>query len=113
MCTCFFFLNRCGHCKRLHPTWEDLAKKYNEADEKEAVVANVDCTVETALCSQHDVTGYPTLKFFKKGEDFDKAEKYRGQRDIKSLEKFINKKLGHEVEEEKVRKIDACVVSHW
>ncbi len=47
----FASLFRCGHCKRLHPTWEDLAKKYNEEKPREVVVAKVDCTVETSLCS--------------------------------------------------------------
>lgn len=70
------------------------------------MIAKVDCTVETALCSENDVTGYPTLKFFKKGEEADKAEKYRGARDMDALVKFINKKLGKEVEEVRKTKID-------
>jgi len=61
-------------------------------------VAKVDCTTETALCSEQDVTGYPTLKFFQKGQKAEEAEKYRGQRDLNSLNKFIGKKLGKEVE---------------
>ncbi len=44
-------LFRCGHCKRLAPTWNDLAVKYAEKEEKDVVVAKVDCTIETALCS--------------------------------------------------------------
>jgi thioredoxin domain-containing protein 5 len=43
--------DRCGHCKRLAPTWQDLAVKYNEKEEKDVVIAKVDCTIETALCS--------------------------------------------------------------
>ena len=47
------------------------------------------------------MTGYPTLKFFKNGAEKDDGVKYRGQRDIASLEKFINEKLGNEVADEK------------
>ena len=48
--TIILFL-RCGHCKKLAPTWQELAEKYNKADDQEVVVAKVDCTIETALCS--------------------------------------------------------------
>lgn len=97
-----FYAPWCGHCKRLHPTWEDLAAKYNEKDEEErdVLIAKVDCTVETSVCSDQDVTGYPTLKFFKK--DVEEGEKYRGRRDLDSLVKFINKKMGIEQPEEAV-----------
>jgi len=53
-------LFRCEHCKRLAPSWNDLAKKFSDNGDAEVVIAQVDCTVETALCSDNDVTGYPT-----------------------------------------------------
>ena len=84
-----FFAPWCGHCKRLAPTWEELAGKMNV--EKEVTIGKVDCTEQTTLCSAQDVTGYPTLKFFKSGVE------YRGDRDLASLEKFIKEKLGVEV----------------
>jgi len=95
-----FFAPWCGHCKRLAPTWEDLSVKYNEKDEDEqdVLIGKVDCTIETALCSAQEVTGYPTLKFFKSGVD--SGVKYRGQRDFNSLIKFINEQMGYEQPEE-------------
>lgn len=91
----FYSLNfRCGHCQRLGPTWAQLAEMYNEADSN-IKIAKVDCTVDSTLCSEHDVTGYPTyvrLKFFKAGES--KGIKFRGTRDLASLTSFINDQLG-------------------
>jgi len=98
-----FFAPWCGHCKRLHPTWEELAKKKNTAEDKEVTIGKVDCTVDTALCSSQDVTGYPTLKLYKTGADKSDGVKYRGQRDLASLETFINTQLGNEVEPEEAK----------
>ena len=87
-----FFAPWCGHCKRLAPTWEELAGKMSA--EKEVTIGKVDCTEQTALCSAQDVTGYPTLKFFKNGAEKEDGVKYHGNRDLASLEKFIKEKLG-------------------
>ncbi|KAK2578309.1 hypothetical protein KPH14_002584 [Odynerus spinipes] len=86
-----FYAPWCGHCQRLGPTWAQLAEMYNEGDSN-IKIAKVDCTVESTLCSEHDVTGYPTLKFFKVGES--KGIKFRGTRDLPSLTSFINEQLG-------------------
>ena len=85
-------LYRCGHCKNLAPTWQELAEKYNDVEEQEIVIGKVDCTIETALCSGQDVTGYPTLKFFKSGAD--SGVKHRSGRDMDSLVAFIDEQMG-------------------
>merc|ERR1719367_1256669 len=90
-----FYAPWCGHCKRLHPTWDELGKKYNKDEASEVVIAKVDCTVETAVCSDNDVTGYPTLKFFKKDGGDDSAEKYRGGRQKDTFVKFYAPWCGH------------------
>lgn len=95
-----FYAPWCGHCKRLAPIWEDLAVKNNQAEDKVATIGKVDCTIHTALCSGQDVTGYPTLKFYKNGAEKADGVKYRGQRDLASLEKFIGEQLGNVVAEE-------------
>merc|ERR1719228_1859804 len=91
-----FFAPWCGHCKRLAPVWEELAAKHNKDVDSEVTIAKADCTVATSLCSAQDVTGYPTLKFFKSGAEKDDGVKYRGNRDQAALEKFIRQSMGQE-----------------
>ena len=43
------------------------------------------------------------LKFFKPEQDHDKAERYRGQRDIESLTKFVQDQLDQPEAKEDVR----------
>ncbi|CAH0559393.1 unnamed protein product [Brassicogethes aeneus] len=85
-----FYAPWCGHCKRLQPTWEQLAEMLNE-DDGNIAIAKVDCTVDNKVCSEQDVTGYPTLKFFKLGDG--NGVKFRGTRDLPSLTTFINEQL--------------------
>ncbi|XP_043604278.1 thioredoxin domain-containing protein 5 homolog [Bombus pyrosoma] len=92
-----FYAPWCGHCQRLEPTWEQLAKMSNLED-KNVKIAKVDCTTDNSLCTEHDVTGYPTLKFFKAGEA--KGTKFRGARDLPSLTSFLTAQLGISMESE-------------
>jgi protein disulfide-isomerase-like protein len=80
-----FFVVGCGHCKRLAPTWEELAG----AVEDSAVIATVDCTKSNALCGQHEVKGYPTLKFFQPGQAT--GAKYAGGRDLAALTEYVSR----------------------
>lgn len=43
-----------GHCKRLAPTWKDLGDAYEE--NKDVVVAHVDCTADKSICKTADVS---------------------------------------------------------
>lgn len=76
-----------GHCKRLAPVWEELAKKYG-ADNR-VIVAKMDATaneVERVL-----VTGFPTLKFFPK-DSWDVVD-YNGERELGALSAFLDEQL--------------------
>ena len=85
-----FFAPWCGHCKRLAPTWDELAGKFSSADD--VTVAKVDCTSDDNknkdLCSEQGVNGFPTLHLYKDGK---KAEEFNGKRTIEALEAFVEK----------------------
>ncbi|XP_059152695.1 thioredoxin domain-containing protein 5-like [Physella acuta] len=86
-----FYAPWCGHCKNLAPTWDELAKIYNSADDSPIIIAKVDCTVHTGLCADHEVVGFPTLKLFEIGGG--SYKRYSGKRDLESLKNFIQEKI--------------------
>ena len=69
-----FYAPWCGHCKKLAPTWSELADelKHNE----QVSIGQVDCTQAQDLCKKLEVTGYPTLKSFYNG---DSHAQFRGK----------------------------------
>lgn len=85
-----FYAPWCGHCKSFSPTWEQLAEMLNE-DDSNIRIAKVDCTSDAKVCSEQDITGYPTLKFFKVGDN--EGVRFRGTRDLPTITNFINEQL--------------------
>ena len=75
----------CGHCKKLAPAWDELAR---EVQAEGINVGKVDCTVYKSLCSSKGVRGYPTLLAFKGGSQV--GERYTGARDVPSLRAHIS-----------------------
>ncbi|KAL1966790.1 hypothetical protein VTN77DRAFT_3755 [Rasamsonia byssochlamydoides] len=82
----------CGHCKRLAPTWEDLANDF--ARDADVVIAKVDAEAENskALAKEQGITSYPTIKFFPKGSK--EPVPYEGGRTEKEFVEFLNSKTG-------------------
>lgn len=73
----------------MKPAWDKLAENFEGSSSVNVV--DVDCTVEQELCSSKGVQGYPTIKYYKDG-DQDGAD-YNGGRDFDSLEKFTKETL--------------------
>jgi len=89
-----YFAPWCGHCKKLSPVWDSLAK----ALRGRVNVGKVDCTAESAICDRFGIRGYPTLKFLVDGLVHD----YREERKLETLVGFAKRVSG-----ESIRDIDA------
>ncbi|KAJ8517439.1 hypothetical protein ONZ45_g5366 [Pleurotus djamor] len=80
-----FFAPWCGHCKKLAPTWTQLAKLM----QNRLNIAEVNCDEHGSICSSQGVQGYPTLAYYPSGVD-SKAEYTQGRK-IEQLRAFAEK----------------------
>ena len=74
----------------MKPAWDQLGDDF--AASSSVLIADVDCTVEQDLCSEYEVRGYPTIKYFT-SDTGPKGEDYNGGRDTESLTTFVKDKL--------------------
>ena len=81
-----FYAPWCGHCTRMAPAWEELAR--DNTDES-VVIAKADCDAHREIAQDNGVRGFPTLKFFPAGDD-KSGQAYQGGRDVTSFKNYIN-----------------------
>ncbi|KAK0521073.1 protein disulfide-isomerase precursor [Tilletia horrida] len=81
-----FYAPWCGHCKKLAPEYKIAATKL-KADG--IPLAKIDCTVETELCQEVGVAGYPTLKVYRGKTDV--ASEYGGPRQADGIVSYMRK----------------------
>ena len=77
-------IHRCGHCKKLAPEYEEAATALKTSDPP-IKLAKVDATEEKELGDKFGVTGYPTLKMFRKGKEYE----YKGPREAQGMLVFL------------------------
>ncbi|XP_053128432.1 protein disulfide-isomerase A3 [Hemicordylus capensis] len=82
-----FYAPWCGHCKRLAPEYESAATRLKGI----VPLVKVDCTANSNTCNKYGVSGYPTLKIFRNGEE---SGSYDGPRTADGIVSHLKKQAG-------------------
>jgi protein disulfide isomerase len=77
----------CGHCKKLKPTWDDLAEEYK--DNADLVIAKFDQTMNEAA-KGWPIKSFPTLIFY--GKDNKEGLLYEGPRELEAFKSYLQDK---------------------
>jgi len=80
----------CGHCKKLEPEYQKLAKKIRKEELSDLLtLGKIDGTANDSPIDSVDWTGFPTIFFAKAGTR--EATVYDGERTAKGLWRYIKK----------------------
>eukprot|EP00835_Amoeboradix_gromovi_P004218 NODE_315_length_11202_cov_0.258849.p6 type:complete len:219 gc:universal NODE_315_length_11202_cov_0.258849:5074-4418(-) len=79
-----------GHCKKLAPEYELVASAF--ANEEDIVLAKINAEDETITAGKYGITGFPTLKFFPKGDK--EPQTFDGKRNEAGIIAYLNKVTG-------------------
>lgn len=84
----------CGHCKRLAPTWQQLAEKF--VGNEKVKIAKIDCSIaeNRDACNEQEVNGYPTIFIYRNGK---KISEYNGNRSLDDMFDFVKSHMSDEI----------------
>ena len=71
----------------MKPAFDQLAAEYESSSS--VAIVDVDCTVHQDVCTNHGVSGYPTIKYWQDGE----VKDYNQGRTYDDMKKFVSETL--------------------
>ena len=80
-----FYAPWCHHCQALAPNWQQMAREM----QGKLNIGEVNCDVESRLCKEVKIKGYPTIHFFRSGERVE----YTGLRGLGDLVSYAKKAI--------------------
>ena len=80
-----FYAPWCGHCQAMAPNWVQLGKEMKG----KLNIGEVNCDVESRLCKDAHLRGFPTILFFRGGERVE----YDGLRGLGDFVSYANKAI--------------------
>ena len=86
-----FYAPWCGHCRKLAPTWDDLAKELQEPGFPDVRVGRVDCFDHVETCRKAEIRSFPTLRWYEGGKAI--TPDYTSGRSLEALVAFAKEKL--------------------
>lgn len=104
-----FYAPWCGHCKRMTADYGKVGQtvKSNPGMSSRVVIAKVNADDHKELSQRFGVSGFPTIKFFARGQPVTEPEDYRGARTADAFLEFINSKLEADKGFGRVEEMDA------
>nr|WDU65913.1 putative disulfide isomerase Tcis_disulfideisomerase_A5like [Tityus cisandinus] len=84
-----FYAPWCGHCKAMKPAFAQ-ASLILKNEQVLGKLATVDATTERELASKYEIKGFPTMKYFRKGQF---AAEYDQKRTVEDLVMFMKDQL--------------------
>jgi len=87
-----FYAPWCGHCKKIAPIFEEVAKKLSH--NKNLVIAKMDSTANET--DKVTIQGFPTIKFWPAGKKNAPMD-FEGDRTVDGFVDFLSKHASHKV----------------
>ncbi|KAN0064166.1 hypothetical protein ACQY0O_003333 [Thecaphora frezii] len=86
-----FYAPWCGHCKALHPVYQEVAKDFSGDESCVVAQFNADEEAHKEIAKRYGISSFPTLLFFPKGEN-KQPEPYNQGRSQDDFLKYLNGK---------------------